>query len=393
MSKKKIFSKRADELSLSPTLAFDAKVRMLQKKGKEVLNLTLGEPDFATPEYIQDAAIGAITSGFTHYTLVGGIEELRKAISKKLRKENNIRYDSSEIIVGAGTKFLLYELFQVLLDKGDEVILSLPTWSTYVEQIKLAEGKPVTIKLMPPFQLTAEAVEKKLSKKTKIILLNSPANPTGAIISKKELQNIVRLAKKHKLYIISDEIYEKITYGAKFVSPASLLTSMREHILTVNGFSKAYAMTGWRLGYVAGSQEIIAKMNALQSQTTSNATSISQKAGVTALTGPQQSIKDMVKEFTRRQNYLVKEFLTIPNLSFTPPEGAFYLFVSVERMLGKKFPSSEAWCRRLLEEEGVPVIPGEAFYYPGYFRLSFASSMEILEKATEKIRRFCKRYA
>lgn len=383
-----MLSNRIKQLEPSPTLSLDGKVKELQKNGRSVINLGLGEPDFPTPKNIGEAAIGAIKSGFTHYTAVAGIPDLKLAICSSLKKNNDLEYSPDEIVVGAGSKVILYNIFQVLCNPGDEVILSTPTWSTYIEQIKLAGGVPVLIPLEAPFKLTAEQVAEKITSRTKLVLLNSPANPTGAMIEKSELEKIGKLAKEKNIWIVSDEIYDRLTYGSNHISIASLGEEIKKHVIVVNGLSKSYAMTGWRIGFAAGPKEIINGIVSLQGQTTSNASSIGQKAAIEALNGDQTPVEEMRREFEKRRNFLVEEIGKIEGLSFQPPEGAFYFFVSVKKLLSQKISTSKDWCAALLEKEGVAVVPGEAFQAPGYFRLSYASSMEELSSGVEKIKSF-----
>lgn len=386
-------AKRIKQLAPSPTLALDAKVKELQAKGTSIINLTVGEPDFDTPINIKKAGINAIEQGFTHYTSSNGIVELREAIGEKLKRENNISFSSKEIIVSVGTKHLLYLSFLALCDENDEVLIPTPTWLTYVEQVKLAQAKPVYIPLNPPFALTANNVKKRLTKKTKVLILNSPANPTGAVIDPAELEKIAELAIKHNFSIVSDEIYEKIIYAGKHVSIASLNKKIKEKTITINGFSKSYAMTGWRIGFAAAPQMIIDAMVALQSQITSNTSSISQKAAVAALKGNQQSVIDMTDHFQKRRNLLIKAFDGIDKISVIVPHGAFYLFVSIEQLLNKNFKTSEIWCEKLLEEKKVAVVPGEAFLAQGFFRLSFAASEKNLIEGAKRIKEFIRKYA
>lgn len=383
-----MFSKRAISLATSPTIAIDVKAKAFKSQGIPVINLSVGEPDFKTPKNIRDAAVKAINEGNSFYTPPEGIAELRVAIAGKLKKENKLTYDPSEIIVGVGAKQLLYNVFQVLCEKGDEVIVPIPTWNTFVEQVKLTEAKPVLVPLKPPFKLTAKDVAKAVTPKTKIILLNTPSNPTGMMINPEELKKIADIAIKNNIIIVADEIYEKLTYGQKHISIASLNDTIKNRTVTVNGLSKSYAMTGWRVGYAAGPKDIIAKMKALQSQLLAHTSSISQKAGVEALTGDQKSVELMRKAFEKRKNFCIKELGKIKGLSFALPEGAFYLFISVEKLLGKKYPTSSVWAEELLEKEKVAVVPGEAFFYPGYIRMSYAASDEDLKEAIKRIKRF-----
>ncbi|MEN9407998.1 MAG: hypothetical protein RLZZ455_1214, partial [Candidatus Parcubacteria bacterium] len=328
-----VLAKRIQTLSPSATLAVDAVVKKLEREGTKILNLSLGEPDFKTPENIQNAAVTAMREGYTHYTQTAGIPELRTVISEKFRKENSIDYDPSEIVVGVGSKQLLYHAMMALCGKDDEVLVPTPTWSTYVEQIRLAEATPVCIQLQPPFRLRAQDIEKHITPRTKAIILNSPSNPTGAVIGKEELQKIGDLAVKHNFWIIADEIYEKLLYGGVHVSVASLSDAIRARTITINGFSKSYAMTGWRIGYAGGPKEVITAMVNLQSQTTSNTSSIAQYAAVEAITGDQKSLGIMKQEFEKRREYLLDEFSRIPNLKVVEPDGAFYLFIHIEASL------------------------------------------------------------
>ena len=413
---KSILSRRISTLSPSATLAVDAKVKELTGKGATILNLSLGEPDFTTPKNIQDAAIDAMHEGFTHYTQTAGIPSLRVAIAKKFKKDNGITYDPSEIVVGVGSKQLLYHSFLALFENGDEVLVPTPTWSTYVEQLKLAGARAVVVPLKKPFKLRAADLKSYITKKTKGLILNSPANPTGAIIDGEELEKIATLAVKNNLWIISDEIYEKILYHPfrhpelvsgsseskkmlnqvqhdnkkinKYVSIASLGKEIKSRTITVNGFSKAYAMTGWRIGYAGGPREVINAMINLQSQTTSNTSSIAQMAGIEALQGDQKSIQVMAKSFAGRRAFLLKKLLGNEKIQIIAPEGAFYLFFSVQKCFNDKIRTSADWCTELLEKEQVALVPGEAFLYPGWVRMSYAASMEILEASVTRIKRF-----
>jgi len=383
-----MFANRIKNLSTSPTMAIDARAKEFKRQGIPIINLGVGEPNFQTPENIKEAAYRAIKNGSTFYTAPEGIIELREAIANKLKKDNNIDYDPSDIIVGVGAKEILYSIFQVLCDKGDEVIIALPTWSTFVEQVKLSDAGPVTIKLKSPFNLTANAVEKAITPKTKILLINTPSNPTGAMIDSTELKKIGDLAIKHNFFIVADEIYEKLVYTQKHISIASLNKKVKERTITVNGLSKTYAMTGWRVGYAAGPKEIITKMKALQSQLVVNTSTISQYAAVEALTGDQKSVIMMLKAFAKRRDYCIKEFTGIKDVSFAEPEGAFYLFISIEKLLGEKYPTSSSWAEALFKTEKIAVVPGEAFFYPGYIRISYAASDEDLKEAIKRIKRF-----
>lgn len=381
-------AKRVTTLTPSPTISLDTKVKALKQQGQEVINLGVGEPDFDTPSHIKKAANDALKAGFTKYADPQGIIEVRTAIADKFKRDNNISYDQSEIIVGAGSKQLLYSAFQVLCDQDDEVIIPIPAWLTFVEQVKLAGGKPVLVKLQPPFKVTADTIAKHITKKTKILLLNSPSNPTGAMIDPVELEKIAALVIKHNLWVISDEIYEKLIYTQRHISIASLNEKIKSRTITMNGFSKSYAMTGWRIGFAGGPKEIITAMTGLQSQTVGNIPVFLQKGALTALTEKQTSVVEMHQEFAKRREFLIRSCLEIKGLSFADPEGAFYFFISIEELLDKKYKTAAEWCEALLEQENIAVVPGEAFLYPDYFRLSFAASMDDLKEAVERIKKF-----
>ncbi len=389
-----MLSRRIQALAPSPTLALDARVKLIQAQGIKVVNLGLGEPDFPSSNTAKQGAIDALAQNFTHYTPAAGIPQLRQAIAHKLASENNLNYSPDEIVVSVGTKQLLYNAFQVLCNPGDEVLVATPTWSTYLEQIKLAEAVPVLIPLTAPFQLTAAEVADHITPQTKVLVLNSPANPTGAMISPTELVKIAKLAVEKKLLVVSDEIYEKIIYTQAHVSIASLNPEIKARTLTVNGFSKAYAMTGWRIGYAAGPADIIKGLVALQGQVNSGTSSISQYAALAALEGDQTSVSEMCAEFAARREMVLKKLAKISQLIVQEPEGAFYLFVSLAKILnqpqpnGRTYSTSAAWCQALLEETRVAVVPGEAFEMPGFFRLSFATSRTELTTGLKNISTF-----
>ena len=385
-------SKRALKISASPTLALNAKVTQLQTEGQVVINLTAGQLDFPTPTHIKRAGIKAIKDNITRYTPTAGILELKEAVAEKLSRISQIPTTPSQVVVGVGSKQLLYHAFQVLCNPGDEVILATPTWTTYVEQIKLAGAKPKLIKLKSPFILTAEKIKSGLSKKSKAILINSPANPTGAVIPRGELKKIARLAVENSLAVVTDEIYESFCFKKPHVSIASLNKQIAKQTITINGVSKAYAMTGWRVGYATGPSEIIQKMVAIQSQTTSNTSSISQMAALKALTGSQESVKLAREKLLKRRDFLIDELSKLSGLKLVKPEGAFYFFVSIDELLGGKYKTSEEWCQALLKNEGVALVPGEAFLTPKYFRLSFATPMTELKKAVKGIKKFIESY-
>ncbi len=383
-----MISQRVANLTPSPTLTLDAKVKTLQAQGQSVINLCVGEPDFDTPQHVQDAAFQAMQDGFTHYTVTAGIQELREAIVEKFKKDNTITYNPSEVIVGMGSKPLLYLAFLSLLNKDDEVLIPTPTWNSFVEQVKLVGGKPVLVPLQPPFKLLAADIKEKITKKTRMLLVNTPSNPTGAMIDSIELEKIAELAVENDFFILADEIYEKIVYTQQHISIASLSAAIKQKTITINGFSKAYAMTGWRIGYAGGPQEIIQAMVALQGQITSNVASFVQRAGIEALKGDQNDLMKMTKAFSERRRFVIQTLKNIPGITFSEPEGAFYVFISVEKKLGKVYKSSSEWCEALLEKQSVAVVPGEGFFRPGYFRLSYAASMEELKRGIEGIKKF-----
>lgn len=385
-----MLSRLSSNLNPSPTVSLDSRVKSMQAQGIEVVNLGVGEPDFDTPIHIQEECAKAIKKGFTHYSEASGLLGFRNSIIRKFNEDNKIDYDLSEIIVGLGSKPLLYLSYLALLDRGDEVIIPTPAWNTFAEQVRICGGKPVFIKLTPPFKLTAEDVAKSITKKTKVLLLNSPSNPTGAMIDRVELEKIADLSLKHNFYIISDEIYEKLVYKGLHTSIASINKKVKDRTITINGLSKAYAMTGWRVGYAGGPKEIIQAMINLQTQISSSAATFSQVAGVKALEGTKQPLKKMHHEFEKRRTYVVSELKSISGISVVDPEGAFYVFVSIQKILNKKYKTSSIWCEALLEKQKVAVVPGEAFFYPGYFRISYASSMESLKEAIKRIKDFIK---
>lgn len=383
-----MFADRIQTLLPSPTIAIDTKAKALKQQGIPVINLSAGEPDFDTPEHIKTAAKQALDAGFTKYSAPQGLPELRELVAHKFAKENNIAYDPSQIVIGAGSKQLLYAAFQLLCNPGDEVLVPIPSWSTFAEQIKLAGGKPVFVPLSPPFKVTVNDLEKKRTAKTKLLLLNSPSNPTGAMIDPEELEKIAAFAVTHNIFVIADEIYEKLIYSERHVSIASLNNEIKKQTITMNGVSKSYAMTGWRLGFAGGPEEVMKKMTALQSQTIGNVPAFVQKAGIEALTGDQNAVQTMQQAYEKRRAYLIDALSSIPEFTITKPEGAFYFFVSLERILGKKYTTAQQWCEALLEKKHVALVPGEAFFAPGYFRLSFAASMNDLQEAVERIKKF-----
>jgi|Deesub1362A_J573_1020465.scaffolds.fasta_scaffold00004_137 aspartate aminotransferase len=386
-----MLSDRAKRIKPSPTLQMDAKAKAMKAEGIDVINFGVGEPDFDTPENIKEAAIKAIKDGFTKYTPVGGILPLKDAIIEKFKKDNNLDYTRDEIIVSCGAKHSLYNIAQALFSAGDEVIIPSPYWVSYPEQVLLNDATPVFVKTYEKdsFMLKADALESHITPKTKALILNSPSNPTGLAYDKKTLEEIAEVVLKHNLYVISDEIYEKLVYdGVEHISIASLSKEMKEKTIVVNGLSKSHAMTGWRIGFAAGPKEIIKAMTSIQSQSTSNPTSIAQKAAVEALTGPQDFIGKMREEFDKRRKFLVSELNSIPSISCLVPTGAFYAFPNTSALYGKseKISSSSDLALYLLEEAKVALVPGSAFGDDDYIRISYATSMEDIKKAIERIK-------
>ena len=389
-------SKKANSISPSITLEITGKANELKAQGVNVMSFAAGEPDFNTPRNIIEAAIKAMDDGYTKYTKTSGIVELRKAICKKLHQENNLNYSEEQIVVSTGAKQCLANTFLAILNKGDEVILQNPCWVSYTELIKLADGVPVIVNCdeNDGYKLSAKNIEKAVTSKTKAILLNSPHNPTGIVYNKNELEEIAQIAKKYNLIIISDEIYEKLIYdGEEHVSIASLSEDAYERTIVINGLSKTYAMTGWRVGYTASSTKLAKVMSSVQSHMTSNVCSISQYAALEALTGPQDSINMMKNAFEERRNFMMKKLEGIDEVSFIKPQGAFYIMVDITYFIGRsingiKINNSIEFAKILLEEEKVAVIPGAAFGLENFIRLSYATSMEVIEEGLDRIKSF-----
>jgi len=384
-------SNRATDINPSLTLAIDAKLKQMISQGIKVYGFGAGEPDFNTPEYISIAAIEAIKKGFTRYTPAQGTLELRKAICDKLKRENDVIYNPNEIIVSSGAKHSLSNAFAAILNPGDEVILPVPYWVSYSEIIKLNGGIPVFIKtkIKNNYKVTVEDLDSVFTNKTKAILLNTPNNPTGMVYEKEELEKLAEWAIKRGVYIISDEIYERITYdGKKHVSIASLSESIKNITILINGMSKTYAMTGWRLGYAASNEEIIKSMTKIQSHAVSHPSSITQYASTVALNGPQDDVKYMVAEYEKRRNYMYEKINSIKYMSCRKPQGAFYMYVDISKILhkeidGKIINNSIDFALLLLEKAKVAVIPGAAFGDDNYIRLSFATSMDTIKEGLD----------
>lgn len=384
---------RAKNISPSPTLSIDAQAKKMIAAGENVINFGAGEPDFDTPEHIKQAAVEALQKGMTRYTPVGGTPALKEAIVKKFKEDNGLDYPPEQIVVSCGAKHSLYNAIQVLCEPGDEIILPAPYWVSYLEQIKLAGGRPVIVQTRAEngFKLTVEELETVVSPRTRMIILNSPGNPTGAVYTREELAALGEVLLKRGITIISDEIYEKLIYdGLEHVSIASLDPGLKELTVVINGVSKAYAMTGWRIGYAAAPAPAARAMADLQSHSTSNPTSIAQAASVAALTGTQEPLKAMVVEFNRRRDYMLERLLAIPGVSCFRPGGAFYLFPSIERLIGRAYKgktisSASDLAAILLAEARVAVVPGVAFGDDRCFRLSYATSLENIKEGLDRI--------
>lgn len=381
-------------MSPSPTMAIDAKSKQMIAEGIDVVNFSVGEPDFETPQNVKRAGIAAIEQGFTRYTAAAGTLELRKAICAKLQRDNGLEYRPEQIVVSNGGKQSLYNAFQVLLDPGDEVIIQAPYWVSYPEMVKLAGGVPVIVETdeSTGFRMTAEMIREKLTPRTRVINLNSPSNPTGAVYSRRELEEIAALAVEKDLVIVSDEMYEKLVYdGAEHISIASFGPEVKERTITINGLSKAYAMTGWRMGYAASETVYAKAMAGLQSQSTSGPCSISQKAAVEALQGPQETVEAMRQEFQRRRDYMLERLNKLPGFSVkVVPQGAFYLFPNVSgtygmNIRGRQINSADDLAAVLLEEGRVALVPGPGFGARDYVRFSYATSMERIEEGINRI--------
>ena len=389
-----IVSNSLKRIKPSPTIAVAQKARELKAAGKEVIGLGAGEPDFDTPENIKKAAINAINKGETKYTAVDGTPALKSAIVDKFKKENNLIYLPEQISVGTGGKQVIFNAMLATVNPGDEVIIPAPYWVSYPDIVLLAGGTPKIIKCSEKnqFKITPDDLEKNISNKTKWLIINSPSNPTGSCYTQKELETLGEVLKKNdNVFILSDDIYEHLTYDDFEFFTTAQIKELKERTLTMNGVSKSYAMTGWRIGYGAGPTEIIKAMAKLQSQSTTNPSSISQAAAVEALNGTQDFIKTRSESFKERRDFVVKYLNNIKGLSCLKPNGAFYVFPNCQKLLGKKteLKTDKDFVEKLLEEALVAVVQGSAFGLDGYFRISYATSMDNLKKALERIKTFC----
>lgn len=386
-------AKRAKAIKPSPTLATAAKAKAMKAKGIDVVDFGVGEPDFDTPENVKHAGIKAIESGFTKYTPAGGTDELKDAVVEKFKRDNGLQYERSQVLISCGAKHSLYNIAEALFDPGDEVIIPAPYWVSYPDQVLLNDAVPVIVETTEKegFRLSAAQLEKAVTKKTKALVLNSPSNPTGLAYDRKTLEEIAAIAVKHQIYVISDEIYEKLLYdGFQHFSIASLGAAIKDLTIVVNGVSKSHAMTGWRIGYAAGPKDVMSAMANIQSQSTSNPASISQKAALEALRGPQDFIGTMNVEFDRRRRYMVERLNKMKGMSCLMPVGAFYAFPRVSPLFGKsvngkKIANSSDLANYLLEDAKVALVSGDAFGADAYIRLSYATSMENIVKGMDRI--------
>ena len=383
---------RVQALTPSTTLAITSKAKALKQQGYDVIGLGAGEPDFNTPDEILQAAKQAMDEGKTKYTPAGGLPDLKQAIIEKLQSDQGLTYSEKEVTVTTGAKHALYNLFQVLLNRGDEVIIPVPYWVSYPEQVKLAEGQPVYVKAKESndFKITPEQLEESITDYTKAVILNSPSNPTGTLYSKEELEELGEVALKHDIIIVSDEIYEKLIYGDEaHVSIAQISDELKDRTVIINGVSKSHAMTGWRIGYAAGNEQIIQAMSSLSSHSTSNPTSIAQYAAIEAYVMPKDKLYEMKSAFEDRLNKLYDWLTDIPGISCVKPKGAFYLFPNMQTVVEhSSFDSVDEWVKQLLEEEKVAVVPGSGFGSPENIRLSYATSLDQLDEAAKRIARF-----
>jgi len=389
-----IVSNSLKRIKPSPTIAVTSKAREMRAAGKDVIGLGAGEPDFDTPDNIKDAAIEAIKKGETKYTAVDGTPKLKKAIQGKFSRENNLSYGLDQISVGTGGKQVLYNVFMATLNPGDEVIIPAPYWVSYPDMVLLAGGKPKIVKCSEKneFKITPTELKKAIGRKTKWLIINSPSNPTGSCYTKKEIEDLSKILIKNKnVYILSDDIYEHITYDNFEFFTIAQIKALKDRTLTMNGVSKSYSMTGWRIGYGAGPKDIIKAVAKIQSQSTTNPSSISQAAAVEALNGTQDFIKTRADYFKERRDYVVETLNSINGLSCLKPSGAFYVFPNCKKLLGKKtkLKTDKEFVEKLLEKAEVAVVQGSAFGLDGYFRISYATSMDNLKKALDRIKTFC----
>ncbi len=376
------------------TLVLSAMAKQLKAEGVDVVTLTAGEPDFPTPFHIKKAAIKAIEDNFTTYTINAGIQELRKAIADKFKRENNLNFEPSQILVSNGAKHSIYNTLKAICNRGDEVIIPAPYWVSYPEMVKLVDATPVFIQTTEEnnFKMTPAQLKRAITKKTKALIYCSPSNPTGIVYSRDEIEALAAVVADADLYVLSDEIYEKVIYDGTEHFSMGAIPAVKDHVITINGVSKAFSMTGWRIGYLGAKKEIVAAAEKVQSQITSNASSISQHAALAALTGSDIDLNAMTAEFLRRRNFIYDAVTSIKGISCIKPKGAFYVFPNVSYYIGRKvkgktLKSGDDIAQYLIDEERVVVVPGSGFGAKDYVRISYACSMQELEKAAERLRR------
>lgn len=391
-------SNKYASISASPTLAIDSKFKQMKADGMDVVGFGAGEPDFDTPQFIKDAAIKAINDGMTKYTPASGTLALKKAVCDKLKRHNNLEYTPDQIVISNGAKHSLVNVLGAILNPGDEVIIPAPFWVSYIEMVKLRDGVPVIVKTTEEenFLCSPEKIENAITDKTRAIIINSPSNPTGMVYDEETLRKIADIAVKHNIYIISDEIYEHIIYdGKKHVSIASFNDEIKNLTITINGVSKTYAMTGWRIGFTASNKEIAKAMSNVQSHETSNPNSIAQEASRAALEGSEEELHKMVDEFSKRRLHMVERISKIDGVSCLKPEGAFYIMMNIKDLYGKKckdtvITSADDFAKCFLEEKLVAVVPGTGFYAEGYVRWSYATSLENINEGMDRLEEFIK---
>lgn len=392
-----MISKKAAGISPSPTLAIDSKFKEMKARGEDVVGFGAGEPDFDTPQYIKDAAIEAINSGMTKYTPAAGMLPLREAVAEKFKKDNGLSYTPAEIVISNGAKHSLVNAFTAICNPGDEVIVPAPFWVSYPEMIKFADGVPVVLETKEEndFKATVADFEAKLTPKTKAIVLNSPSNPTGMVYTKDELQKIAEFAVKNDIYVISDEIYEKLIYEGEHVSIASFGEEIKERTIVINGVSKTYAMTGWRIGFAAANAKIAKAMANVQSHAASNPNSIAQAATIAALGGGEAEVENMKKHFVERRDFMVEEMNKIEGVSCKKPQGAFYIMMNISDICGKELygrviKNADDFAELFLEKARVAVVPGTGFGADKYVRWSYATSMENITEGLNRLKKFLK---
>jgi aspartate aminotransferase len=392
-----MISKKAQGITPSPTLTIDAKYKSMIAEGEDAVGFGCGEPDFDTPQYIKDAAIKAMNEGKTKYTPAAGTMELRRAVAAKFLRENGIEYEPTEVVISNGAKHSLMNTFLVLLNPQDEVLIPAPYWVSYPEMVKLADGVPIEVKTSEEnnFKASIEDFERALTQKTKAIVLNSPSNPTGMVYDEAELRAIADFAVKNDLYVISDEVYEHLIYEGKHISIASMGEEIKKRTVTVNGVSKTYAMTGWRIGYAAANEKIAKAMASIQSHGASNPNSIAQAAAVAALSGGLLEVEKMRAEFKKRRDFLVDAINSQDGVSCKKPQGAFYIMMNIEGVIGKsykgqKIDNADSFAKLFLEAEKVAIVPGTGFGAPNYVRWSYAVDMESIKKGIKRLEKFLK---